>query len=625
MNIIRLIIFCSLFIKMDVQAQHHILPEPVSAIWNKGYFAINPQTTIVATNEKEQKELSALLTTYLKETTGYLLRQVTGKQAKNSIQLQINEQRDAIIGDEGYHLTVSANTINITANKSAGLFYGVQTLMQLLSIQNTPLELNKQGYKISAITIMDYPRFAWRGLMLDVSRHFFTVAEVKKMIDEMVRYKYNLLQLHLTDDQGWRIEIKSLPELTKTGAWRVPRTGLWWDRQAPQPNEQATYGGFYTQEDIKDIIKYAAERKVQVMPEIDVPGHSLAAIAAYPYLSCTKKDYSVNPGSKFYGVDDNALCAGNDSTLVFLEKVLAEVATLFPFEYIHIGGDECYKGFWKTCSVCQKRIKENGLKNEDELQSYFIKKTEQILQKNRKKLLGWDEILEGGLAPEATVMSWRGMQGGIAAAKQKHQVIMSPTDHCYFDLYQGDPAAEPPTYSMLRLKDVYRFDPVPSDVDAKYILGGQGNLWTESVPHFRHAEYMLWPRSFALAEVLWSPREKLNWTGFINKTEKHLKLLERAGINYSRSFYDAIIIPSMETNGGLQLQFDTEIEGLEIYYSFDNTFPDKFSERYTKADGKMNIPKDAETLRVITYRQGKPIGKMITVALKDLEKRTNTK
>jgi hexosaminidase len=625
MNKIILIICCLLFIKMDMQAQQHLLPEPVSATWNKGYFLINPQTAIVTVNDKEQKSLAALLNTYVKQSTGYSLKQATVKQDKNNIRLQINKQRDASIGDEGYHLTVSANAVHITANKPAGLFCGIQTLAQLLPVQKMSLRQDKQVHKIPAVAITDYPRFAWRGLMLDVSRHFFTIEEVKRFIDEMVRYKYNLLHWHLTDDQGWRIEIKSLPELTKTGAWRVPRTGTWWERQPPQPGEQATYGGFYTQQEIKDIIKYAAEKKVQVMPEIDVPGHSLAAIAAYPYLSCTKKNYQVNPGSKFYGIDDNSLCAGNDSTYVFLEKVFSEVAALFPFEYIHIGGDECFKGFWKTCPVCQNRMKENGLKNENELQSFFIKKMEKLLQSKGKKLMGWDEILEGGLAPEATVMSWRGMQGGIEAAKQNHHVVMSPDTHCYFDLYQGDPAAEPFTYSMLRLKDVYRFEPVPPGVEAKYILGGQGNLWTESVPTFRHAEYMLWPRAFALAEVLWSPKEKLNWNSFVNKTEEHLKLLDRAGINYSKSFYDAIIIPSLEADGSLQLQFDTEIDGLEIYYSFDNTFPDQFSNRYNKTVGKINIPKDAETLRVITFRQGKPIGKMITVALADLEKRVKIK
>jgi len=620
-----LILLNFIFIAGCVQAQQQLIPEPVSAIWGKGAFLINSQTVIVTATDNEQKSLGVLLTAYMRESTGYVLKQTTNNQTKNSIQFQINKHPDTTIKDEGYQLIVSAQSIFIKANKPAGLFYGMQTLVQLLPVLESSATKNKEDYKIPAVTIIDYPRFAWRGLMLDVSRHFFTINEVKKLIDEMVHYKYNLLHLHLTDDQGWRIEIKSLPELTKVGAWSVPRTGLWWDRQRPQPGEAATYGGFYTQEQIKDLVKYADKKKVQIMPEIDVPGHSLAAIAAYPYLSCNKLIYQVNPGCKFYGIDDDAFCAGNDSTFIFLDKVITEVAALFPFKYIHIGGDECYKGFWKNCPVCKNAMTQNGLTNENDLQSYFIKKVEKIVQKNGKKLMGWDEILEGGIAPDATVMSWRGMQGGIEAAKQKHSVVMTPTQFCYFDLYQGDAAAEPPTYSQLRLKDVYSFDPVPQGIDAKYILGSQGNLWTESVPTFRHAEYMFWPRGFALAEVLWSPKAKLNWSSFVKRTEANLKLLDRDTINYAKSFYDAIIIPTIKTDSTLQLQFDTEIADLQIYYTFDNTYPDQFSSNYNKLDGKINIPKDAETLRVITFRGGKPIGKLITVALSELEKRAKDK
>jgi len=620
-----LILLNFIFIAGCVQAQQQLIPEPVSAIWGKGAFLINSQTVIVTATDNEQKSLGVLLTAYMRESTGYVLKQTTNNQTKNSIQFQINKHPDTTIKDEGYQLIVSAQSIFIKANKPAGLFYGMQTLVQLLPVLESSATKNKEDYKIPAVTIIDYPRFAWRGLMLDVSRHFFTINEVKKLIDEMVHYKYNLLHLHLTDDQGWRIEIKSLPELTKVGAWSVPRTGLWWDRQRPQPGEAATYGGFYTQEQIKDLVKYADKKKVQIMPEIDVPGHSLAAIAAYPYLSCNKLIYQVNPGCKFYGIDDDAFCAGNDSTFIFLDKVITEVAALFPFKYIHIGGDECYKGFWKNCPVCKNAMTQNGLTNENDLQSYFIKKVEKIVQKNGKKLMGWDEILEGGIAPDATVMSWRGMQGGIEAAKQKHSVVMTPTQFCYFDLYQGDAAAEPPTYSQLRLKDVYSFDPVPQGIDAKYILGSQGNLWTESVPTFRHAEYMFWPRGFALAEVLWSPKAKLNWSSFVKRTEANLKLLDRDTINYAKSFYDAIIIPTIKTDSTQQLQFDTEIVGLQIYYTFDNTYPDQFSSNYNKLDGKINIPKDAETLRVITFRGGKPIGKLITVALSELEKRAKDK
>jgi hexosaminidase len=300
--------------------------------------------------------------------------------------------------------------------------------------------------------------------------------------------------------------------------------------------------------------------------------------------------------------------------------VFTEVAEVFPFEYIHIGGDECYKGFWEKCEDCQQRMKENGLKNTNELQSYFIKRLEKMLEQKGKKLMGWDEILEGGLAPKASVMSWRGMGGGIAAAKQNHHVVMSPTDYAYLDLYQGDPSIEPPTYSMLRFKTVYDFEPLPDGVDANYILGGQGNLWTESVPTFRHAEYMLWPRSFALSEVLWSEKADKNWNQFVGRTEAHLKRLSKSDINYATSFYDAIVTPLKGAQDSLLIQVDTELEGLDIYYSFENVYPDHHTPKYNKGE-KLSIPKDADTFRVITYRDGKPLGKIITISIQELIKR----
>jgi hexosaminidase len=413
-----------------------------------------------------------------------------------------------------------------------------------------------------------------------------------------------------------------MPDLTNTGAWRVPRTGLWWDRTPPKDGEKASYGGFYTREEIKDLVRYASERYVNILPEIEAPGHSLAAIASYPWLSSTRQKYNVNPGSKFYGIEDNSLCPGKESTFEYLDKVFTEVAELFPFDYIHIGGDECYKGFWEKCPDCRNRVKEEGLRDMKELQSYFVKRLEKILESKGKKLIGWDEILEGGLAPNAAVMSWRGMEGGIAAARAQHKVVMSPTDYAYIDFYQGDPAVEPPTYAILRLNKVYTFEPVPEGVDSSYILGGQGNLWTESVPTFRHAEYMIWPRSFALAEVFWSPKTSRDWNGFVHRTEINLQKLSHKDINYSTSFYDAIIEPSKDENGNLFILLDAEIDGISIYYTFDNTLPDHHSPLYQKGQ-KLTVPSDADTFRVITYRDGKAIGKLITVHLADLVKRLN--
>jgi hexosaminidase len=590
----------------------NIIPQPQKVEMGKGYFSFTEKTTIYYNNQ-QLKFLAGYTSETIKSLNTLQLPVVShnSTQSKaNSINLILDPKTNT--AKEGYILSVSKKGINIRAVTSQGLFYGVQSLLQLVPINGDK--------KIPVLEMKDEPRFAWRGLMLDVSRHFFTIDEVKRLLDQMAIYKFNILHLHLTDDQGWRLEIKKLPELTRVGAWRVPRTGLWWERDRPQEGEKATYGGFYTQEEIKELIGYAAKRCINILPEIDVPGHSLAAIAAYPFLSSSKLTYQVNPGCKFYGIDDNSLCAGKESTYDFLNTVFTEVAELFPFEYIHIGGDECYKGFWKKCEDCQKRMKNNGLKDVNELQSYFIKRLEKMLQEKGKKLMGWDEILEGGLAPNATVMSWRGMAGGIAAAKANHHVVMSPNNYAYLDLYQGDPAIEPPTYSMLRIKTVYDFEPVPQGVDSSFILGGQGNLWTESVPTFRQAEYMFWPRSFALAEVLWTPKSDRNWPGFIHRTEVHMQRFDKSDINYARSFYDAIITPSKDAKGDLEIQLSTEIEGLDTYYSFDNTYPDHHSPLYKKGE-KLVIPKDADTFRVITCRDGKPVGRMITVPLSELAKR----
>jgi hexosaminidase len=470
---------------------------------------------------------------------------------------------------------------------------------------------------------MDYPRFGWRGLMLDVSRHFFSKQFVEAYIDEMAKYKYNIFHWHLTDDNGWRIQIKGLPRLTEVGAWRVPRTGRFGRFAPPQPGEKATYGGYYTQQDIRDVVAYAKKRFITIVPEIDVPAHSLSLIAAYPNLSCTQLQYPVNPGSSFYRKEDNVLCVANDSTWLMLDKIFTQVAQLFPGPYIHVGGDEAYKGFWKECPKDQALMKREGITTLDGLQSYFEKKLEKIIISKGKKMIGWDEILEGGIAPEATVMSWRGMQGGIKAAQMGHEVIMTPTTYCYLDLYQGDPLIEPATYSRLRLSTCYKFEPVPEGVDPKYILGGQGNLWTESVPNERHAEYMTWPRAMALAEVFWSPDSARNWPDFVSRMQYRFKYMDAAHVKYARSAYDPIITGVRDANDSLQVRLATEIPGLDIYYTFDGTNPDQYYPKYQGAP--LDIPKGATEIRVVTYRNGKPIGHQIDCPLSEVAKRVPKK
>ena len=594
-----------------------LIPAPKEISVKEGCFTLSRGTAIAL---DESDETLRGIARYFNEKTA----PATGFElpVKSSGKIKFTLAEDETLGDEGYHLTVKTNGITITAQKPQGIFYGVGTLLQLLPAEIKSKEVQSDGvqWNIPCVDITDKPQFVWRGLMLDVSRHFFTKEEVMKFIDELAEYKMNVFHWHLTDDQGWRIEIKSLPKLTEVGAWRAKRVGQWWHRDRLMPGEKPTYGGFYTHEDVKEVVAYAASRFVRVIPEIDVPGHSVAALVSYPELACTKAPASVNVGNKFFGEDENTLCVGKDFTFEFMDKVLTEVSALFPDDYVHIGGDECFKGFWHKCPRCRARMKAENLKNEEELQSYFIHRMGDILKAKGKKLIGWDEILEGGLAPDANVMSWRGMSGGIKAAKAGHHVVMTPTNHCYLDLYQGETTVEPDTYSMCRLSDSYGFNPVPEGVPEEMVLGGQGNLWTESVPTFHHAEYMAWPRGWALAEVLWSGPAQTNWDGFWPRVEQHFLRADMADINHSRSMYNAIIRPYL-MDGVLQVELDCEIKGTDIYYTFDNTDPDSHTPKYSSP---LSIPKDATWLRVVTWRDGKQVGKVITLTVTELARRAES-
>jgi hexosaminidase len=593
----------------------NLIPKPVEMHRMEGTCELSSSSTI-GYNNKEAAATAEMLAAKINTATGYSLKADQDKSA--TIQFNLNRKPDEQLGKEGYTLTSDPKGVTITANETAGLFYGMQTLLQLMPDQiESPSPVNVK-WTIPAVSIIDYPRFGWRGLMLDVSRNFFTKEEVEQYIDQMSRYKFNTFHWHLTDDNGWRVEIKALPRLTEVGAWRVHRVGHFGDRAAPKPGEPATDGGFYTQDDIREVIQYAKERHVTIIPEIDVPGHSMAAIASYPELSCSKDTSTkVNPGSSFseWFNDgtfkmkiDNTLNPSDENVYAFLDKVFTELAALFPNQYIHVGGDECYKGFWMKDPGCQALMKKENMKTPEELQSYFMKRVENILKSKGKKLIGWDEILEGGLAPEATVMSWRGIKGGIEAAKMGHDVVMTPTTYAYLDYQQGERTIEPPMYSSLRMEKCYSFNPVPEGVDAKYILGGQGNLWTEQVPIFRHVEYMTWPRGWALAEDFWTPDNEKNWPDFVSRVEDNFKRLDIAGINHAYSIYDAIINVK-NADGKKIIEMGSEVPGLDIYYTFDNTMPDNNSPKYVEP---FVLPEGPVSLRVITYRNGKPIGHLIT-------------
>jgi hexosaminidase len=608
-----------------------IIPEPVELVEGDGFFTLPAEITIKSANSSDILSSVSMLRNRITTATGSKVK-LSARDDDAAIKLQLNEVEDTLLGKEGYHLTVSAKGIVLKANKPAGLFYGVQTLLQLFPKEIESQKLIKRNWHIPSVNIRDYPRFAWRGLMFDVSRHFFTKADVKKFIDNMVKYKYNLLHLGLTNDEGWRIEIKSLPKLTQVGAWRVNKTGQFGTFSQPLPNEPKDYGGFYTQEDIKELIQYASDRFVNILPEINGPGHSLAAVASYPELSCTPgaDSYSVRAGEPIMdwsrgappiALLDNTLCPANEKVYQFLDSVITEVAALFPFEYIHMGGDEAPHNFWQKTPAIKELMQREGLKTMEQVQGYFTRRVETIVQSKGKKFIGWDEILEGGPSQSSAVMSWRGVEGGIKAAKLGHEVIMSPMTYTYVDLMQGDAAIEPKNYSSVRLNKSYQFDPAEGITNVQLVKGGQANLWTEQIYNMRHAEYMLWPRAFAVAESVWSPVEKKSWTNFYNKVEDHFQRFDVAEIKYAPSMYDPIFVVSNGLNG-LTVELSTEIPGLDIHYTFDNSFPDKFYPKYT---APLVVPKDAVTLKVITYRDGKPIGRMITAQISDLRSRIKKK
>jgi hexosaminidase len=510
-----------------------IIPIPAIMVEKTGTFSITEKTTVILSIQNEETELAAqYLVGMLNKATGFNIRVKEGNKAKKgSIFLSINE---SIENKEGYKLNISTKGISIEANKAVGLFYGIQTLRQLLPAEIESVKLiDNIKWEVPAVEIEDSPRYVYRGMMLDVGRHFFSVDYVKKFIDLIAMHKMNVMHWHLTEDQGWRIEIKKYPKLTEVGAWR-DETLVGHYRQKPHKYDGKKYGGFYTQEEIKEVVAYAQERFVTIIPEIELPGHAQAALASYPELGCVGGSYEV---SKIWGVHKEVYCP-KETTFEFLENVLAEVIPLFPGEYVHIGGDECKKIRWEECDHCQNLIKKEELADEHELQSYVIKRIEKFLNSKGKKLIGWDEILEGGLSPNATVMSWRGMDGGIEAAKQKHDVIMTPTSHCYFDFYQKKPQKKEPLAigGYLSVKKVYSLEPTPDVLnteEAKHILGAQGNIWTEYIGTPEYLEYMALPRMTALSEVVWSPKEKRDWKGFTDRLPSQMKRYKLLGFNYA--------------------------------------------------------------------------------------------
>ncbi|TCJ12104.1 beta-N-acetylhexosaminidase [Flaviaesturariibacter flavus] len=610
-----------------------IIPEPVSVKRGNGQFILPKSIVIEAPATGELQSTLSFLKERLSIPTGAEVA-IAAKAASPAIRLVLNKPADNALPKEGYALSVAAKGIVIRANDAAGLFYGAQTLVQLFPKEIESLSPSaRTRWSAPVVEIRDYPRFGWRGLMFDVTRHFFTKEDVKKFIDGMVRYKYNILHLHLTDDEGWRIQIKSLPRLTEVGAWNVKKEGYFGTFSKPSSEEPRNFGGFYTHEDIREIVRYAKERFVNILPEVDVPGHSLAAIASYPELSCTEgaDRYAVRSGEPIMdwsrgappiALVDNTLCPANEKVYEFMDKVITEVAQLFPFEYIHVGGDEAPHNYWEQNAQVKALMQREGLKTMPEVQGYFEKRLEKIVLSKGRKFMGWDEVMEGGVSPGAAIMSWRGMKNGVEAARQGHEVVMSPATYAYLDYMQADPVIETRIYASLRLSKAYQFDPQPDTVRTTNIKGGQGNLWTEQVYNLRQAQYMLWPRGLAIAESVWSPREKKNWKHFFSKVETHFGRFDEAEIKYAPSAYDPIFTVTKTRDSLVRVELSTEVEGLDIYYSFDNSFPDRFYPKYTTA---LTPPKDAVMLKVVTYRGKKQVGRFNNMPVEELKRRAGLK
>ena len=508
-----------------------------------------------------------------------------GGQSSRNIKTVIDEAWSG--NPEGYQLDVTPGGIDLRAGSPDGLFYGMQTLRQLYA-----------GGEVPCVSIRDNPRFGYRGLHLDVSRHFFSKEEVMKLLDVMSFYKLNTLHMHLTDAGGWRIEIDKYPKLTSETAFRTESDWRkWWDgrdRKYLPEGTPGAYGGYYTKEDIREIVKHAASKHINIIPEIEFPGHSEEVLMAYPELSCSGKPYQ-----------NGDFCIGNDSTFTFVEQVLTEVMELFPSRLIHIGGDEASKKAWGECPKCQLRMKNEGLSDLDELQSYMIRRVEKFLNSKGRRLVGWDEIIEGGLAPEATVMSWRGVEGGIKAAKDGHDVIMTPGNYMYFDFYQADPKTQPAAIGgFTPVKQVYSYNPMPAELnetEGKHILGVQANTWTEYMPNADHVEYMVFPRLLALAEVAWTPQELRTWADFKPRMNSHVNLLKKGGVNAFTLSDDIEITMAVDTlNRQIKVMFDAEKYPAEIRYTTDGSMPTTASAIYKDTI----LVKDSAWIKAAIFRNG---------------------
>ncbi len=561
-----------------------LIPKPASMSMREGSFRLSELTRI-----QYDRDLNSIANRLINDLSKKIEAPINvglpSSATPSKITLHLDSKMTSL-GPEGYSLDIARTEIKITGMTQAGVFYGTQTLRQMLN--------GKSGRSISlpSTGIIDSPRFKWRGMHLDVSRHFFTIKEIKKYLDYLAEFKFNVFHWHLTDDGGWRMESKKYPKLTEVGAWRTKREGEVWDYSniefPGKDSGKPLYGGFYTQAQIKEIVKYASDRFITVVPEIEMPGHCLPAVVAYPEVSCS---IDKDPARPYRSL---AFCAGKEKTFQFLQDILDETMELFPSKVIHIGGDEVDKFYWTKCPDCQKRKADEGLKDEHELQSYFIKRIEKYLNSKGRDLMGWDEILEGGLAPNAQVMSWRGIDGGIAAAKSGHDVVMSPTSHCYFDF----------GYSGTSTEHVYNYEPVPDVLNAEEanrVLGAQANVWTEWMVDFARVEYMIFPRMLAMSEVLWSPQRGKSWDDFNDRLTRYYPRLNELGVNIYAGLpeADATLIV-FNDKAEIKLS-EPKITGIDLRYTIDGSVPTSRSKRYS---GPISVTQDT-TVNAAYFRNGK--------------------
>jgi hexosaminidase len=569
------------------------IPAPAQVTWGEGFFPVTATTSLVVqvADSMDAGRLALRAAEIFREAAASRVAVSTEAEDTKSILLKLTGAGTA----ESYQLRVAEAGVVLTAPDAAGLFHGLETLRQLI----TPGA--DSSVKISAVIIEDEPRFGYRGMHLDVGRHAFSVAFIKRYIDFLARYKFNTFHWHLTEDQGWRIEIERYPRLTEVGSCRTET--MVEKNFDPYVGDGVRYCGSYSQDDVREIVAYAADRYVTIVPEIEMPGHSLAALTAYPELACTPGPFEV--GTR-WGVFEDIYCP-SETTFEFLENVLREVMDLFPSEFIHIGGDEAPKRRWRESDLAQAVIRREGLEDEHELQSYFIQRIERFLNAHGRRLIGWDEILEGGVAPDATVMSWRGMAGGIEAARQGHDVIMTPGSHVYFDHYQGDPRFEPLAIGgYTPMEKVYRFEPVPEELtatEASHVVGAQANVWTEYITTERHVEYMALPRMLALSEVLWSPAEARDWEVFRRRLPLRLEELDRLGVNYRVPEVEGLGVNRLSLTPGYSLALSTLMPNAVIRYTLDGSDPDTTSARY-QAGLVIAVPDEGVTVTARAFLPG---------------------